>query len=311
MIIGVNIFQPGDTFYESDLLAIGKPPAGTDCPDPNSLEFGIKFGLTQDIGRYVFSPVPANGIDDCDEGVVIARNQELPTDRLWIYRVTRNPVSGRPVFGEAQPLAVASYAVPPDARQSGSSKLLDTGDASPIQAVLARNPARGNAFSLWTQHTIAVGAVSGIRWYEINPFSAPPAVRRTGRISDFGVFVYNAAISPDRRVDGAVSQFGDSFVIGYTRSGGDFLPGFRVRSSAHGGALAPLQVKNGENPYFDFSCHGPPVCRWGEYSTAAPDPRPGTTGAGVVWASNQYSGFPNNCSSETACWGTWIAAIKP
>ena len=110
-----------------------------------------------------------------------------------------------------------SYAVPPGATQPRLSQRIDTSDARPTQAVLARNPRRGGRLSLWTQQTVANRGVSAVRWYEIDPVGAP-RLADNGLIAAPGVFLFDAAISPDRRVDGGTRAFGDSFVVGYNVS---------------------------------------------------------------------------------------------
>jgi hypothetical protein len=128
-----------------------------------------------------------------------------------------------------------------------------------------------------------------------------------------GSFFYNASISPDRRKDGSVAKFGDSFVIQYnvsSRANG-ISPGIFAGSSVNGGALRFSTIKNAVGPYRDFTCpFAGNVCRWGDYSSAMPDPRPTTTGRGEVWITNQYSGVAKP-STGLANWRTWIAATKP
>jgi hypothetical protein len=86
---------------------------------------------------------------------------------------------------------------------------------------VARNPANSNHFSLWTQHTVSDRGRAAVRWYEIDLSAAfGPAIRRHGLIADRNADFFNAAISPDRRVDGTTAKHGDSFVIQYNRTRG-------------------------------------------------------------------------------------------
>ena len=280
-VIGVNTFTPKGPdfiFRGSDVLAVDKPPAGTACPP--SLTVVIRPNLVNSGGDPVFTPVPGNQIDTAVDGYVVAQNGLLPSSRLWIFRVTRGADELLPVIdGVGKALAVPSYGIPPDATQSGLTQKLDTRFAQNTQAVLARNPRRSNAFSLWTQHTVANSGVAAIRWYEINPVGTP-SLRRTGLIAAPGTFFYNAAISPDRRVDGATTAFGGSFVIGYSASSAanGINPRIVMASSVNGGALSFTLVEDAVGPYQDLSCPNPgDTCRWGDYSAATPDPRPGTT----------------------------------
>ncbi|MEA2986894.1 MAG: hypothetical protein QOD94_3148 [Alphaproteobacteria bacterium] len=317
MIIGVNSFKPyiipGGTFVGADLIAISKPPAGTTCPTAATFKKATRLSLKDTAGKNVFAPVPANQIDSSSTGYVMARNGTLPSNRLWFFSVTRN-ATGFPVFGSPRGLNVPSYTIPPAASQPTFGQLLDTLDARPTQAVQAVNPDRGT-FSFWVQHTVKQDALNlaEVRWYEINPVPALPVLLRSGKINNTKSHVYNAAISPDRRKDGATVAFGDSFVIQYNVSGraSAISPRIVAGSSFNGGALSFALIKNAVGPYRDFTCPNPgDVCRWGDHWGAAPDPRPTTRGRGEVWITNQYSGLVNPPKS-TANFRTWISAVQP
>jgi hypothetical protein len=314
IIIGVNTFGgTPETFIGSDLIAISKPPSGTTCPAIGTFKIGTQLDLRDTGNLQVFTPVPANQIDRNNTGFVMARNGALPSNRLWFFNVTRNAGTGNPVFGSARRATVASYAIPPNATQPTFTQTLDTLDARPTQAVQALNPNR-NRHTFWTQHTVADAAVSGVRWYEIDPLPATPQVRRTGIIRGTNIFVFNGAISPDRRVDGATSEFGNSFVIQFNLSSAtnSIAPRIAAKSSFNGGALTAMNVRNGVGGYRDFSCPSAGnQCRWGDYAAANPDPRPGEgRDRGVVWGTNQYSGVVSP-STATANWRTWIFSLEP
>lgn len=356
-VIGVNAFN-NLGFRGADAIAITKPTAGPVCSrltgviQPNLTDAGTlqKDGVTIKY-QSVFTPVPANQIDTALDGYIVARNLTFAvpknspnwtapsSEQLWMFRVTQNNLTGLPqIDPRGKPLVVPAYAIPPDATQRGElyaqqpvvTQKLDTLDARPTQAIMARNPLRGGAFSLWTQQTVLTQktatnpGVSGVRWYEINPrqsvFPFNPAVRATGLVEVPDVFLYNAAISPDRKFDGVTAPaFGDSFVMTYTMSSlkAGLWPLIAVSSSYKGSAVsAPVVVKPAVGPYRDFSCVAPgSTCRWGDYSGAAPDPRPSTFGTGAVWLTNQYAGFvtpgtvlpPINQSN----WRTWIWGAQP
>jgi Ca2+-binding RTX toxin-like protein len=315
LIVGVNRFVGGG-FAGSDLAAIGKPAGGTGCPSANSLVRGMRRDVRDAAGNRVFAPVPAIGIDGSSAGYWVARALVLPANTLYVGSVTRNAATGTPVFGIPRELPIPTYRIPPSATQPDFTQLLDTLDARNTQAILARNPDRGNAFSLWTQHTVADGSRSVVRWYEIDPVSTPPAVRRTGLVGANApdTFFFNAAISPDRRVDGAVAAFGDSFVIhyDYSRGGADGVaPSIAVGASFSGRPLSHQPLRSGVGGYRDFSCPAPEdTCRWGRRAAASPDPRPEIAGRGVVWGTNQYSGVADP-DIHQAHWLTRIFAIRP
>jgi hypothetical protein len=315
IIIGVNAFSANDFFLGADIWAIGKPPASPVCPLAAALKMGSQEDLRDDTNARTFTPVPANQVDDNDTGYVVARNGTVPSTKLWFYNVTANGVTGAPVFGNPRGLTVPSYTLPPNAAQPTFTQLLDTSDARNTQAVQAINPDRGTVQSFYTQHTIRHGrqARSIVRWYEIDPGPAIPVLLRTGTIGAAGDFYFNAAISTDRRKDGATVEFGDSFVIEYNVSSAfhNIFPGIAAASSVSLGALQSRNIRKGVSGYRDFTCPGKNgICRWGDYSSAMPDPRPTTLGHGEVWITNQYSGVTNP-PAGAATWDTWIAAVRP
>ncbi len=291
-IYGVNVFNPG--FVGSDILAWGKPSAAsiTTCPVPSTLPFGVKTNIKDSGGvTQTFTPVPSQQVDNNPTGYVVARNLGLPATKLWFYNVTKGG-TGAPVFGNGRGVTVTTYTFPADATQPTFTQKLDTLDARNTQAVQAINPDRGTIQSFWTQHTIGSGTVSAVRWYEINPAPATPVVLRSGNLAATSTFFFNGSISPDRKKNGLVVAFGDSFVAQFSVSSSTIPAGIRAASSFNGGAVSVATVINGVGPYRDFSCVGAgSTCRWGDYSAATPDPAPTTVGRGEVWGTNQYSGL--------------------
>lgn len=338
IIIGVNSYIGAFGFVGSDLHAINKPPGGAACQAASAQKRGVKKNL-KDLGDpgvprppdLVFTPVPANQIDDLATGYAIAGPVSPPgpgPTRFWIYTVTRGG-TGLPVFSLAKevtvPLPNKFHFQPPDATQPGSALLLDTLDARLTNAVMAFNPTRVKN-SLWTQHTIATsatGARSIVAWYEIDPVPVAPVMLASGQIgaaaANANNFFFNAAISPDRRVDGATKQFGSSFVINYNvSSGNNNVPARIMASSSVNGAAvgaATLNVKLGVGKYIDTSCaFGDSVCDWGNQAGASPDPRPPPTTPprtkGLVWGTNQYSGVASPTPNATN-FRTQIFAVQP
>lgn len=318
IILGVNVFANNGTggFVGSDIVAISKPINGaiTACPAGTSLKRGKKANIKDTGNKQVFTPVPANQIDTIGTGYVVAVSGDLPSNKLWFFNVTRHPTTGAPVFGNARGVTVSAYNTPPSARQPTFTQVLDTLDGRNTQAIQARNPSRSGAvYSFWTQHTIASASVSGVRWYEINPAPTTPVVLRSGTIATSNTFLFNAAISPDRKVHASSTGFGRNFVINYNAASrvNSISPRIVAASSVNGASLSYLIVKNGVSGYRDFTCpKGGDVCRWGDYAAATPDPAPTTTGRGVVWGTNQYSGLANPPAGGVN-WRTQIFALQP
>jgi hypothetical protein len=314
LIVGVNSFAP--SFVGSDIISFSKPPSGTTCPAGSSFKVNVLQNIKDSGGAQVFTPVPANQIDTSATGYVVARNGGLPASKLWFRSITRNSTTGFAVYGGPRSVNVASYTLPPNAAAGTTgSRVLDTLDARPTQAVQAINPDRGT-FSFWVQHTIANGGLAGVRWYEINPVPAAPVLLRQGNIFNSTAHLFNAAISPDRRVrTGFSAAFGDSFVINYSvtqRNPGGINPRIVAGSSFNGALVSNfVTLQNSTAPYIDFSCAGATAtCRWGDYAGAAPDPViPVASDRGIVWGANQFGS--GGSSTAISNWRTKIFALKP
>jgi hypothetical protein len=197
--------------------------------------------------------------------------------------------SGSPVFPAGSVVTVNSYSVPPNAPQMGTPFLLETLDARLTQAVGAIDPMRGK-FAIWTQHTIAGGAGSKVRWYEIDP--AGNTVLQFGNLKDPSLFFFNAAISSDRVVKGATMAFGSNMLLNFNASSSSALESIRMVSKRGTNTVSlPTVVKTSTGPDTDFTCSmigG--VCRWGDYPGASPDPNSLTTGpAGIVWGTSMWT----------------------
>jgi hypothetical protein len=310
IMIGVNTF--GSSFLGSDLVALSKPAAGTTCPAASTFKVGVKQNIANS-----FTPVAVNQIDSSPTGYYIARNLSLPSTVLRQWRVTRNATTGNPVFSTASSnLTVPSYTVPAQARQrtgsTGSTKLLDTLDSRPTQAVsgLDPTPARVNNSpgAIWVQHTTNGGVGAEVRWYEIDP--SPLALVQSGKVTSSTLYNFNGAISPNRAVNGATKSGGDAMVLGYDASGTTLFPQVRMVSkigtAAQSGAVA---VRSSLGNYNGFDCAGTDNnCRWGDYGAASPEPNPPTT-AGRVWLTSQYAS--GGTSTAQANWRTWNWAAAP
>jgi hypothetical protein len=323
LLFGTNVFLNG-VYDGSDIIAIGKPPAGTDCANVDSLPFDHKEDLREasNPSERVFTPVPANDIETRALGYWVGIDEDVAlsgaaSTRMYVGSVARG-AGGAPVFNNTKNLTVASYRMPADATQLGSTRKLDTLDGRATQAQMAKNPDRANAYSLFTQHTIqgASASSSFVRWYEIDPFPTPPTVLRFGNIGENtpNTFFYNGAISPDRRASGATRQFGDSFVISYNSSragAGGYNPRLHVGSSFNGGAVNGfLTVRTSPNAYFDQSCPAATAtCRWGGQAAATPDPTPPAGDRGAVWGTSQTAG-PGPLTTR-GTWDTWFFAHTP
>ena len=310
LLIGVNSFDGIESnFLGSDLLSVTKPAAGSTCPSPATFTLGRITNLSS-----AFTPVPANQTDDSTTGFAVARNLSLPSSTLKLYNVIENATT-RTFNLATRNLTVASYTVPNDAPQPGTTKVIDTSDTRPTQAVSAFDPLRGRV-AIWTQHTIFGGSGAQVRWYEINPTTATPSLFQQQNIpGTSGLHVFNGAISPNRAVrTGVAPRFGDSMVINFDTSASIQRPDIRVRSKIGNGALVPsVIVRSSPASLNDFTCNdpnNPNICRWGDYAGASPDPLPlSTDPRGRVWSTSQF--VRSTGSAFASGWGTRNFAARP
>lgn len=290
-LIGVNVFT-GNSFTGSDIIAITKPAGGTTCPAPTTFGVTIKADIKTANGSAAFTPVPANQTDTGGTGYVVARPASIPSTgatSLALYTVTRNTSTGAAVVSAASTIAVPAYKIPADAKQSSSNRLLDTSDTRNTQAVSAVDP-RFAKVALWTQHTVLGGAGAQVRWYEINVTAK--TLFQSGTVTSATKYVFNGALSPDRRVNGTARAFGANMVLDFNTSSTATFPDIEVVSKVGAGPQsAPTVVITSAGPLQEFNCKtAGSTCRWGDYAAASPDPASLATAAtGVVWGSNQYS----------------------
>ena len=148
--------------------------------------------------------MPANQTDTRGSGWALATPQpgSLPRRYLSEFRISRKPHGAARVQGTGDKVLVDSYDVPPDAPQQGSPLLLDTLDTRLTQAVSAVDPSPwvGGSHAIWTQHTVAGGAGSEVRWYEVDPGGQDTF--QANKVSGPANYHFNGAISPDRAVNG-------------------------------------------------------------------------------------------------------------
>jgi hypothetical protein len=111
-------------------------------------------------------------------------------------------------------------------------------------------------------------------------------------------FLFNAAISP--------TSAGNAAVLTFNTGSASQLVSMRAQSRRAGEPLGSMhsELNLGSSAAVDqdFTC---PVCRWGDYAGASPDPSDG----GLVWVTNMLNGpaQPGNASQ----WTTRIAAVSP
>ena len=251
LLIGVNFYKSfsSASAMSGDLLWTSKPQGSgaiTTCPAPSTLKSGKFAGLKNSDGTQAFTPVPSIQTDASTTGFIVASSDiECPptcgTGTL-ITVFTLKPSSTDPsvprMARKGKSVTVAGFSPPPKAPQKGNTKTLDTLDGRLTHAISAVDPTI-NKMVVWTSHTVAGGAGSELRWYELVP-GTTVSVHQSGSVTDASLFVYNGGVSPDRTCDGTQCAHGDSIVIGVTTSSSTALTTVQMVSKIGAGAQSAL-----------------------------------------------------------------------
>jgi hypothetical protein len=313
LLIGVNVFDSSENFLGSDVDWVTKPGAGTTCADGTTFT-AARHNVSTSSAK-IATPVPANQTDPSGTGWVVAgQDPTAPSSSgsgnfIQVFQVTKDGTTGWAVFSSAGTVPVTSFAVPPAAPQAGTTNTLDTLDARLTQAVSAVEGTNASAVTIWTQHTVAGGARSEVRWYDINPATLTLA-QPQGKVQSDSLYTFNGAISPDRRiVNGGASLFGDSMVLGFNTSSATTYPAIQMVFKLAGQTQSSFALIVQSSTFNrDFSCS--PTCRWGDYAGASPDPAASTSGAhGQVWLTNMWN--QSTRSFFQVAWRTWNFGVAP
>jgi PKD repeat protein len=317
IIIGANDFNMGtEAFVTAHILAGAKPPAGevTSCPTGPTLSiFGSEAEpLRTTVSKhFAFTPEPATVADGSSAGYVVAadfNNKFENGKNLMIWQVGGS--GENPELKELGAPAVSEYTLPPAVPQLGSKDPIDSLDGRLTQAVAAADPHAGGEEAVWTQHTVAGGAGSIVRWYELLPKKLE--VRQEGAISDTSEFVFNGAIAPTLS-GGAVIDYN----TGSKSATVKIMAQSRVGSAPAGTMNTPIVLGASSAIDSDFSCPGQPLgeffetesCRWGDYAGASVDP----VDPNLVWGSSQINGPTGSLIEEVgdeAQWATRNFALQ-
>ncbi len=145
-------------------------------------------------------------------------------------------------------------------------------------------------WSIWTQHGENEDFGSTVVWFEIDP--AASSLLQWGEIlppgGQFVDYIYNGAISSDRKVFGASASFGSGMAIGFNTSNATSYVTDEVVSQVGSDPLSTYTDVAPSASAFQQLCNtprNPDDCPWGDYSGASPDPA-GTRGA--VWFTNAW-----------------------
>jgi streptogramin lyase len=307
LLIGVNFFKGWTEYLGGDLLWIKKPTSPdpiTTCPTSQPMTGRFK-ALRDQYGNLMDAPEPAVQVDPSSIGHVVAIPFNLTGDgdSLTLFTVRKNPQTGKPILSEGRTIAVPAYSYPSYAPQCGSPYTLDTLDDRFLHAVSALDPTTGK-IEVWTAHAVFGGAGSEVRWYEITPTRGDPVIAQSGTVNDPTLYVWNGGISPDRTVSPTGRAHGDAMVLTFSTSSPSDCPAAAMVSKIGSGPQSGIvTVHRSPKDLLDQTCV--PICRWGDYSGALPDPAAALDAAhGRVWLVNQIALDDNGA-------GTWVWGADP
>jgi hypothetical protein len=310
VLVGTNVFLLAAFYTGSDVDWFQKP---TDPVCPEQLGAGGIFSnLKNANGTQMSTPEPAVSADATSGGWIVG-SADVATgsaNYLTVLRVTKNAQGGAAISAPSA-VTVASYSMPANAPQNGTTQLLDTMDTRLTHAVAGYDPRIGGT-AIWTAHAVFGGAGSENRWYEISA-AGTPTLSQTGKVSDADLYVFNGAVSPDRASDDATdgsALTGRNMIMGFNTSSASTYAAIQMVSKRGAGAQSgSVLVKQSVGPNVDFSCGSsvPNVCRWGDYGGAAPDPL--KSAGGQVWLSAEW----NNPATDGSLpvWQTWNWSARP
>jgi hypothetical protein len=300
LLIGVNHYPSLSAPHadRSDVLWITKPQGTgpvTTCPASTTFNTGKFVNIRNQDGTQAFTPVPAIQIDPQVNGFVLSSTDiECPDicgtgNKITVHAV--RPTPGNPMVPQmlvtGKSITVPTYtsldAINTGAPQQGTTDVLSTLDGRLEHAVAAIDPTI-NKVVIWTGHSVKSAANrSEFRWYEINPLPInAPTVVQSGVVNDASLWVFNGAMSSDRACDLAGCTHGDSIVIGFTTSSSTTFPAVQMVSKIGAGAQSAFVMVHQATTFDnDFTCA--PVCRWGDYGGATPDPTKKGGTHGEVW----------------------------
>ena len=300
-IIGSNDFNSLGNFTTARVWMYAKPPNGTTtCAAPFVNFTNPAGGLKNPDGSTMFTPVPANSVDNPAKGFVTAAH--FPAGGVAQTKIALAHLAGTaaaPTFTNDGEVTVGSYNFPANVPQPGSTFKLDSSDTRLTQSVGRRDSAI-SVEGIWGQHTINGSSErSVVRWYEINP--SAKTVRQSGAIAPSGLFAFNGAISPTNAGTSAVVI---NYNVGSSTNRVSVRASSRLSTSALNTMPQPVStlVTTGSVDQ-DFTCSSTVACRRGDYAGASPD----MTNSNVVWGSNQLNGP----TTSNPAWLTRNFALTP
>ena len=206
---------------------------------------------------------------------------------LWKFHVDWNTTANSTFTGPTD-LVAASFVMPTGSVPQQSGESLDTlGDRLMMQ-LQYRNIS--GIESLWVNHTVSTGGVTGIRWYELRTPNTSPVIYQQGTYQPDTTYRWMGSIAADAQGNAA---------IGYSVSSSSMYPAIRYAGRLAGDPLG--QLSQGENTLFaGTGSQSGGYNRWGDYSALTVDPVDDCT----FWYTTEYYATTGNN------WQTRIGSFK-
>jgi hypothetical protein len=272
VLFTANIFPAAGGFSGADFFSIAKARLY------NGLSFSVPIftGLAATLA-------PPIVLDQNASTFLIAAPPSGTTLTKFTATNTSHPSSTRLV---PSTVTVPSYTVPPNARQSGTSQVVDTSDSRFV------NASTQNGTDLWQTHTINLFGFPSPFFYRIN--TANNALKQSG-------FYYASKTSDDFNASITANAAGNCFVT-WTSTDASIRVNAQVRLS--GKLSADPQITAGTagftSPTFLSGNFDPGfgIQRWGDYSAVTLDP----SNQATAWLVNEKI-------NSSSLWGSRIITI--
>jgi hypothetical protein len=243
VLFTANIYQ-GNVYAGADFFAVAKA----------RLYNGLGFSMPVFTG-LVGTLAPPIVRDQNASTFLIA----APTSGTQLSKYTATNTSKGFGTALAGPVAITvpSYSVPPDARQPGTAKRLDSSDSRFVNASTQKG------VDLWQTHTIALGGFPAPKFYRINT--------TTNTVTQSG-FYFASATSDDFNASIAANDTGNCFVT-YTST--NVSVGANAQVQLSGKFNGDAGISAGPNAFTSSTFYHPtasPTERWGDYSAVTTDP---------------------------------------
>jgi hypothetical protein len=286
----------GPQFNGAELWAIDKSDLVNGVASPHF----VHFGNLQIDGQSTLAPQPAlsTGQPDAEYFLSSLDFNGTGDNRIGVWAMTNEDQVGLGGMPDLSSVVINSeaYAIPPPAKQKGSTSRLDSGDDRMQQTQFAGG-------TVWGELTTAVQPAgdssvrAGGAWFQVQPTLgsggiASASIVREGYIAAAGKYEIYPAVQPDAA--------GNAAVIFTLTNSARFPSAAYATLRAGGSNFGPAVVAaSGAGPY------DPTATRWGDYSFAVPDDT-----SDSAWLATEY--IPPKSSQTTtgaANWGTRVLKV--